>query len=416
MADPAGPWAGADLPQRLAALTDFLRAHRPLWEPRPFTYTGPPPWAADHPRLAAWVTALPDDAVEALETSAAPPDDAPAALRAWAAEAARLTDVPVAAAAPSATGAAALHRHLARFVPGRKWAQIQAFAATALPAPPSPAGRWVDWCAGKGHLGRTLGAASGHPVTLLELQPAYAAEAEALAARAEVALRYVPTDVRAPDAAAPLNPESTAVALHACGALTDTLLTQAVSRDLGALVVAPCCHERHRPGPCYEPLSRAGRAADLPLTLDHLRLATAETTCAPARERRARRHERAYRLAFDRLVRQASGRDAYTPLGPLPRAELALPFAAFCERVAARLALPLPARFDPDRALAHGDAAQRTARAYGVVRAVFRRPLEAWTVAERACFLYEAARRTRVLVFCDRSVTPRNLALASTAA
>jgi hypothetical protein len=39
-------------------------------------------------------------------------------------------------------------------VPGRKWQQIEAFGSRLSFA--SPPTHWLDWCSGKGHLGRRL--------------------------------------------------------------------------------------------------------------------------------------------------------------------------------------------------------------------------------------------------------------------
>ncbi len=48
-----------------------------------------------------------------------------------------------------------LPAHLAAGVPGRKWAQAQAFA-DALSDAHAAGGPIVDWCSGKGHLARVL--------------------------------------------------------------------------------------------------------------------------------------------------------------------------------------------------------------------------------------------------------------------
>jgi hypothetical protein len=62
----------------------------------------------------------------------------------------------------------ACHRALNVDVPGRKWQQIEAFASSlSFAAQPT---HWLDWCSGKGHLGRRL-LGSGNQLTCVEYDP-----------------------------------------------------------------------------------------------------------------------------------------------------------------------------------------------------------------------------------------------------
>lgn len=416
---------------RLRGLTAFLVAHQELWEARPFTEV-PPAWAAGlEGGAVAFIEGLAHEEIDRLEASAAPGLGLPAPLGAIAQEAAAL----VAVERARADGGAAVPPREAMYVPGRKMEQVEAFVRAAARGLDGSVGgvdgrdgmdHLVDWCAGKGHLGRELARLTGLAVTLVELDARLGPEAERLAARAGIAARFLAADALTPTAWEALSPRRAAVALHACGGLTDALLREGTRRDVARMVVAPCCYHKHQPAltdaaaralagaePTLPPRSRGGAACGLTLTHGALRLATADEVVAPRRHRRARRRENAWRLGLDLLLREASGRDAYTPLGAIPRRELTLPFAAFCAQVTERLELTLPARWDAARGEERGWERARRARAWGVVRGVFRRPIELWLVLDRALALAEAGRSVTVEVFCDVAVTPRNLLIRS---
>ena len=402
-----------ELAARLTALTALLTARRPLWEERPFARL-PPAWAADHPDVAAFLDGLDHAAVSRLEeTEELDPAEVPATLAEWSREARALTQV----AACDAPAMDLAEPRLAMYVPGRKWAQIHGFAAAARTALGPGVERIVDWCAGKGHLGRLLGVATGLPVTLVELDPHLAADALELAAKAGCDVSFHAADARTPAAWAELGPGRAVVGLHACGGLTNAAIEQAVRRDVPELVLAPCCyHKAHGAHRGLTPMSVAGARSGFLLTHSALRLATADEVVAPGRHRRARRRENAWRLGLDLLLREATGEDVYTPLGTLPREALLLPFEAFCRATAVRLDLTLPARFDPAVAERAGWERARRARGWGLVRTLYRRPLELWLVLDRALYLAEAGRSVRVEAFCERTVTPRNLLIRSSAA
>ena len=83
-------------------------------------------------------------------------------------------------------------------IPGRKAAQIDAFAA-ALGVPCAPV---TEWCAGKGHLGRRIASHSGVAVTSLEIDARLCDAGRALAQRAGVATQgFVTVDVLVPSCA-----------------------------------------------------------------------------------------------------------------------------------------------------------------------------------------------------------------------
>lgn len=288
---------GPELLSRFQALDRFLLDHQSLWRPRPFTEPQLP-WEAQHHELAQWLRQRSLDDAEASHNH---PErlDAPAPF----------PDLARTAAALSAVTELPMHevpaarQRLNVDVPGRKWQQIEAFAA-CLEFTQAP-GHWLDWCSGKGHLGRRL-LQPGQQLTCLEYDPALVASGRQLSEHHRLPASHLQQDVLAADAAACLSAEHTPVALHACGDLHVRLMQLASERGCRQLAIAPCCYNRisHTE---YQPLSGPAKGSALQLSLDDLGLPLSETVTAGARVRRQRDSSMARRLAFDLLQRRLRG-------------------------------------------------------------------------------------------------------------
>jgi len=397
--------AGAGLlAARFARLTSYLKAYRQLWEPRPFTLPQLP-WEDAYPEVSTWLRGLSPAQADHIEATLALPPDAADSLRSWAAESARLSALDPLPVQEVPASPELLKQHLN----DRKRAQLLAFCGAVLPWLPDGLRGVVEWCAGKGHLGRLVASHTGLPVVSLEKAAGLCATGNELAVAAGVHQHLAVTDVLSPPAWEHLQAGTVVLALHACGILTSTLVREALRRGVRALALAPCCHHYLNRTERYAPLSQAGRTADLPLTSQDLRLAILDEVVASDSTRSGRRREEAFRLGFDLLVRQASGRDAYESPGHLPGALFRLPFGQFCQEVAALRELPLPAHWDAAAAEAAGWERVRATRALSTLRAQFRRPLEVWVELDRALYLQEAGYAVTLGTFCGRHVTPRNI-------
>jgi len=207
-----------------------------------------------------------------------------------------------------------------------------------------------------------------------------------------------------------LQPQHTAIALHACGDLHVRLLQLTVARECRQLALSPCCYNRIQ-APTYQALSQLARDSALRLSRDDLGLPLSETVTAGARERRDRDQSMAWRLGFDELQRRLRGVDAYLPTPSLSTAWLRKPFADYCRHLATLKGLNAPG--EQDWAALEQLGWQRLAevRNLELVRALFRRPLEIWLLLDRALFLEEAGYRVRLGTFCSSDLTPRNLLL-----
>lgn len=374
-------------------IEEWLVQSRHFWHPQPFRESRPD-WCAVWPALAAEVLALNDEEVERLNR------DGEAALRLLARH---CPDVARPVFSPgycekSAQNTTRASAAWAWGIPGRKCAQIEAFVA-ACAATGQPL---LEWCAGKGHLGRLFAIEHGVAVRSLEINPALCGEGDGLARRVGVAQEFLRAD--ALSATVPLGVH--AVALHACGELHRALLRQA--NQCNALDIAPCCYHLGV-DTVYEPLSTQ---AGLRLTRDDVRLAVTETVTASARQAGRRDQEMAWKLAFDGWRRQKSGA-AYTSFKPVPPEWMRQGFPAFCRKLAEREGVALPDVADCSGLEEAGWRRQREVMRLSVVRHAFRRPLELWLALDMAVFLEEQGWGVKLSAFCPREWTPRNLLISA---
>lgn len=385
------------LSERQRQLDTRLLAFRQLWHPQPFREIRPA-WCEQWPALLDELLALPD--TEAVRLN----DDGTAALALLArhlpdvAALQALADWPVL----PATALKEQDRFWAWEIPGRKRQQIEAFAAKA-----SNGGQPVlDWCGGKGHLGRLLAQQWQTPVHTLEIDPVLCAAGEELARRGAVDQQFVVADALAvgdwPKAG------GHAVALHACGELHRRLIRRGVEEGAARLDVAPCCYYRGVDGN-YQPLSEG---LSLVLSRDDTRLAVTETVTAAAREARNRDRAMAWKLGFDAWRRAETG-SGYRSFKPVPDAWMRGGFADFLSHMSRREGLPQPAAKHTGRFEELGWQRWRDVRRLAIVRHAFRRLLESWLVLDLAVFLEGRGYVVEVGVFCERSLSPRNLLVSA---
>lgn len=382
------------LRSRFLELQSLLAQHASFWRPAPF-HVRRPAWCARWPALVEALEALDERDVDRLAEDEAARDawllphlPLVARLR----EVCRVSDLPV-------RGLPACDARFDEGIPARKRLQVEALAAH-FPAGAAPL---LEWCAGKGHLGRRLALADGRPVTSLERDPVLCREAERLAACQGVAQRVVCDDALGAEARALLRGHAV-LALHACGELHRTLVRGAADDGAQAYGIAPCCYHLGSDGG-YRALSGA---ATLELDAGALRLAVTETVTAPAHDRVRLARDQAWKLGFVALRNALEG-EAVRSFRPVPAAWLGGSFAAFCRQLAQREGVVLPSVVD----WAHWEAVGRQRRAgvrrLELVRHAFRRPLELWLVMDLALGLAERGFEVEVGRFCARELTPRNL-------
>ena len=393
------PLTPAQLNSRFAALDAFLLEHQALWRPRPFTHRHLP-WEAQHPELSRWLRQRSLDEAEAAHNH---PErlNAPQPFIQLALQSKALSEIE---ALPQ-VDLASVSSRMSVDVPGRKWQQIEAFASS-LSFQQQPT-HWLDWCSGKGHLGRRL-AHGGQSLTCLEYDADLVEAGRQLSDKLGVAANHLRQDVMADDAAGRLEAHHTPIALHACGDLHMRLMQLASNACCQHLAIAPCCYNRIA-DERYMPISEQGQASAVKLSIDDLGLPLSETVTAGARVRRQRDISMARRLGFDLLQRQLRGVDDYLPTPSLPSAWLDKPFADYCRDLAELKQLPVPGTQDWKALEAAGWAHLAEVRNLELLRNLFRRPLEMWLILDRALYLTERGYDVRIGTFCESRVTPRNL-------
>ncbi|WP_162141141.1 methyltransferase [Simiduia agarivorans] len=375
---------------QFAALDQLLVDHRHLWQIDPFHLTDyPVTWETG---LVQWLEQQSLDQLAGFTPGLF--DAAPAPLPSsdrWQS----LTRVP-----ERRLSSRIDDRFFSQHIPGRKWQQIQYFAG----ATPLPEGAVLEWCAGKGHLGRLLAHTSGQPVTSLEWQDALCQAGNALARQKQLDQRFVCTDVLSTGIEAHFTHHHTAVALHACGDLHLNLIRHWPAS--GVLACAPCCYHLSA---TPEPLSDAGKRSALGLRARDLHLPLQEFVTGGAGSRRLRDRQLLWRMAFDAWQRAHRGVDEYLPLPTLKTSQLNDSVLAFFQWAAEEKGLALAPDFDPAPWLAKGQARADRVRRMEWVSHWFRRPLELWLVLDRALLLEQKGAAVEVVAFCPYHLTPRNL-------
>ena len=301
--------------------------------------------------------------------------------------------------------------HFSAHIKGRKWQQINAFAEQIDPQYQPELTRLpiLEWCAGKGHLGRLVAKQQQIEVTSLEWQANLCQQGQEFAKQWQLSQRFI-----CADAFAPLNPNDTilypqqhAIALHACGDLHVRLLNLATQANTQAISISPCCYhliqDTH-----YQPLSTQAKASKIKLSRHDLQLPLQQSVIASPKQQALRLQEVSWRLGFDSLQRQVRSIDAYLPVPTVKQSQLSGSFSDFCLWAANYKKLVLPNDIDFDAFLQRGIARQRLTKRIDLVAHLFRRALEAWLLLDRVCFLQQHGYEVSLSEFCANSVTPRN--------
>ncbi|WP_237066972.1 methyltransferase [Microbulbifer guangxiensis] len=391
-----------ELSQRFEWLDRLLAQSRQWWQVRPFHHRDYC-WAQIHPDLCQALDALEEAELHRLQ------GDIAAASR-WLSpwlegveELQRLSVLPRLTARQLSPP-----ERLDHGIPGRKWQQILAFAGCIG----NGSGPLLEWCAGKGHLGRLISSVQRRPVTSLEWQAQLCRKGEALADRRGVSMRFVHCDAFSEQAGQWVRRGEHAVALHACGDLHTTLMRHWRANQGASLTISPCCYHVIRTDD-FVPMSQAGEVARVKLAREDLHLPLQETVTAGAGVRRLRERELHWRMAFDELQRELRGQDRYLPVPNVRKGLLKEGFPAFASWAAARKRLDLLGEVDEEKWLALGWQRLQRVRRMELVTHVFRRPLELWLVLDRALYLQEGGARVQLGEFCDREITPRNILITA---
>ncbi|MEZ9356307.1 methyltransferase [Vibrio breoganii] len=312
---------------------------------------------------------------------------------------------PLVALEHSSTAPLELDSHLATGIPGRKLEQITAMGSRALSA--HSGAEWLEWCAGKGFLGRILAHHSGQAVTSFEWQQPLCEHGQAEAHKQNLPVTFIQGDAFNCDHQHIFNHKQHAVALHACGDLHVSLMKHAMDHQLAALSIAPCCYHLIQDEQ-YQPLSSLGKQSALALSKSELRIPLQETVTGGERVERHRYQEMSYRLGLDELLREELGLSEYQPIPSVKKSQLQLGFIEFCEWAAQRKGFELP-DCDFKRYQRLGEERFARMEKLSLVQMAFHRPLEMWLILDKSLYLQEHGYKVHLTEFCEKKITPRNI-------
>ncbi|PCK30786.1 methyltransferase [Pseudoalteromonas piscicida] len=293
---------------------------------------------------------------------------------------------------------------LSNGIKGRKLEQLQDFVAAINETKASV----LEWCAGKGHLGRMLAYHGAPEVNSIELQADLCRQGEESAKRQDLNLHFHCADVLKDDIHHHFVENRHGIALHACGELHRVFMRQAVENGMKKLSLSPCCYHLFTP-PLYEAMSEEAQSSPLNLSHHDMKLALQETVTAPGRVAEIRKKEVSWRLGFDALRRELQGDNHYLSVPSVNKAIFSGAFSEFCDWAAAQKQLTLPVNIDFDKYERIGRERKQVTDRIELVRHLFRRAIEIWLVLDRVLYLQAAGYDVSLSTFCEKSLTPRNI-------
>lgn len=297
---------------------------------------------------------------------------------------------------------------LATDVPGRKWQQISHFAAAMQHPRGDVTAPVLEWCAGKGHLGRALAFAGASQVTSLEWQASLCQQGQALSDKLKLPQTFVCADVLAGSPQEYLHPAQRLVAMHACGDLHRVAIRHGAKQQVAEMAVLPCCYHLQQAA-VYQPLSQAAQVSSLQLSKADLRLAVQQHATGGARVQRLSHTEMLWRHAWRHWQEMHDSEATYKPLQSLPKHIFSQGLAAFFAKASELHQLAVPDETLWPELLQRAEQSLLQQRRLELVQHVFRRPLELWLVLDLVLHLQEGGYTVELLELCEAQLTPRNL-------
>jgi len=384
------------LAQQFAALDTLLFSTRQYWQCTAFDYDAIP-W----PELSSLLWALDDQQVSELDSDQN-------ALYAYFAKAIKgLDELQSLCELPTTQQTRdEFPFWISNGIKGRKFEQLQDFvAAISLQKSQYPV---LEWCAGKGHLGRMLAFNGAPSIHSIELQAHLCEQGQHSANQQQLPMQFSQANVLTDDVTEYFKEQQHAVALHACGRLHQTFMQQASDAKTQQISFSPCCYHLFTDND-YQAMSEPAKQSQLALTHRDLKLALQETVTAPSRVDKVRKTEVEWRLGFDALRKSITAEQHYVSVPSVNKAIFSDSFKSFCLWAAEKKSLSLPEDIDYHEFLAIGKQRKRVTERVELVRHVFRRAIEVWLVLDRALYLQQQGYQVTVSTFCEKQLTPRNI-------
>ena len=362
------------------------------------------PWRETHTELSDWLDGLSLQEVQRLKSN---PEELATQLSVYIPQLSEL--YPLAQLSELEVSIPQFPKGLDSGINGRKWQQITKLSTLGVEFH-KPENGWLEWCGGKGYLGRVLAATTGKPVTTLEWQQSLCDSGQAYANSHQLNMTFIQGDALSSQSDELIQEKQHAIALHACGDLHINLLTKGIANNIDAITISPCCFHLTQ-ATNYPGLSSLSLQSGLALSKDDLRLPLQETVVAGLRTQHHRELEMYFRLGFKGLQQSLSKSNAYVSIPSIKKSLLSDGFEAFCDWSAEKKELKLPQDTNYALWLEKGKAAFLVMEKCDLVQHLFKRPLEVWLCLDRALLMEEAGYEVRIGEFCLKEDTPRNIVI-----
>jgi hypothetical protein len=293
-------------------------------------------------------------------------------------------------------------------VKGRKWEQIDLFSNQCQGKLPI-----LEWCAGKGHLGRLIHHKTSAQISAVEWNSDLCLQGKAIAKQQGVEQSFIVANVLTGEADHLLKPQQHVVALHACGDLHLHLIQQIKQSRAEKVTISPCCYHLTAQDHYQAVSSHAKNHSQLlavnMLTKQHLKLAVAQQSTSGSRQTQLNDQEVWWRLSFDCLQQALLKTETYLNVPSFPKTLLSKSFREFAEWTKAYKQLDIELPADLSIYLEQGRKRFNCLRRVELISQFFRRPLELWLTLDRALSLQETGYQVQLSTFCTTNITPRNI-------
>ena len=394
-----------ELEKNIDEIATLLTKHRWFWSSRPFWHDRLL-WEETYPEVSEFLRSWTLEEVECFERAPHLHPKSPRLIQEIAQQCELLTKIPI-----LYDSSCVLPSKMSYHIKERKWLQIKHLLSVMSPSHNA----MVDWCCGKGHLGRTLATKFCVPVHGLEIDSALVEAGKELSSCQKLH-HFSICDVEKQDKIP--NLKGTMVALHSCGDLLECAIEQYIEQDMEFGYFVSCCYHRTS-SEKRQNLSAYCSQYDLKLDAFELRIPSTFEFSASAKSKKRRRREMEYRVSFDLLLRDLTDKNEYQQFLSVPDSWKDDSFENFVQNIAKRESIAISRRIDFNEYLVKGKDKLRQIRGLSSLRSLFSRLIELWVVGDRALYMQErlaqknngAAKKVQIGLFAPESVTPRNIVI-----
>ena len=267
-----------------------------------------------------------------------------------------------------------------------------------------PSTHYIDWCCGKGHLGRLLNTLFSSSIVGIENNLHVIEKGRELATGEQ---EFILCDVLN-DSIPALRGEL--VALHSCGSLLTKAMEQIRLQSVQRCFLVSCCYHKIS-AETYEPMTQCAKNHPLFLSKNELRLPSTLENHPSPRSKRRRRADMRYRLSIDSILQEIGFHTSYTSFPPVPDGWKDVSFSEYVALVWEREGFPSIPEINLSEMEQKGGNRLRVIRALSSFRSMFARVLEVWINADRALWLQEMGYDVELGLCMPTGVSPRNIAI-----